>query len=512
MAEVQEALLNDLAELSLRPYDFVLWAFPWGEAGTELEHRSGPEGWQKKTLLDLQLAMVAGGEGHFNAALSEAWQIAVRSGHGIGKSAFLSWVMLWALSTREGTRGRATANTEKQLRTILWAELAKWHRLFIAGSMFRWSATSLCAADPEWAANWRVDAIPWSEDNPEAFAGLHNYGKRIIMVFDEASSINDKIWEVVDGVMHEGDTELIWIATGNPTRNYGRFFECWHRFRDSWHTYKVDSREVSFSNSAKIAKAIADWGMDSDYVKVRYLGEFPVSSSSQLIPTDSIEAARKRPATSAAYEALIMAVDVARYGTNESVIMFRRGNDARTIPTQRFRGLSTVELGSRVAALNAEHECDAVFIDEGGVGGGVVDFVRHLGHSCIGVNFGSKPSGRPNGTLVGNKRAEMYVTLKQWLASGGMIPDSEELQDQLVQIEYFYNKKDEIMLVSKEDMAAEGKESPDWADALAITFAYTVHKRTWRSQGQAKVDYDPLGLSALPNFDGRGGDPYHGWN
>jgi hypothetical protein len=502
----EDQLLADLAFYSDKPYDFVLWAFPWGEGGTDLAERKGPEPWQAKILLDLQHEFEKGeaqGNAAFGTALAEAYQIAVRSGHDIGKTAFISWLMWWGLSTREDTRGRATANTERQLRQILWAEIAKWHRLFIARSMFEVSATAMFAKDPERQKNWRIDAIPWSEENPEAFAGLHNYGKRIIIIFDEASAIIDKIWETTDGVAHEANTEIIWVCTGNPTRNYGRFYECFNRFASEWHTYKIDSRDVSFANKEKINRAIALWGIDSDYVRVRYLGEFPSSSATQLIGKDLIREARTRSVVSFPYEALIMTVDVARFGTNMSVIGFRRGRDARTIPVQRFRGLTTIELGQRVAALISQYGPDAVFIDEGGVGGGVVDYVRHLGHSVIGVNFGAKPSSRPNGILVANKRAEMYVALREWLREGGAIEDSDELEDELVQIEYYFNPRQEIVLVAKEDMAAE---SPDWADQLAMSFAYPVSARAWRRPGgAAKVEYDPLSHAAMSG-------EYQGWH
>ena len=215
-----------------------------------------------------------------------------------------------------------------------------------------------------------------------------------------------------------------------------------------------------------------------------------------------------RPVQSFFTESLILAVDVARYGDNESVAAFRRGKDARTIPAQRWRGLSVIETGNRIAGLIQAHSPDGVFIDEGGVGGGVVDFVRSLGHACIGVNFGSSPSTRPGGALVGNKRAEMYVAFREWLREGGCIENSEDLKDQLLQIEYFFNKKDEIMLVSKEEMESDGLASPDWADALVMTFAYPVSGRRWVGKAQHKVDYDPLGPDALPKV---GQEPERHW-
>jgi phage terminase large subunit len=199
---------------------------------------------------------------------------------------------------------------------------------------------------------------------------------------------------------------------------------------------------------------------------------------------------------------LILGVDIARFGNNATVAQFRRGRDARTIPAAIWRGLDVVQVANRVAGLIAEKSPDAVFVDEGGVGGGVVDVLRSLGHSVIPVNFGVPPSTRPGGTLVANKRAEMFVTLREWLREGGCIDPSEDLNKELISIEYHFNKKQEIQLMTKEDMRAIGRESPDWADALAITFAYPVApKIRWQqdmSRGRfAAHEYDPYSYEKL---------------
>jgi len=496
-------LLDWLAEHSYRPRAFVYGAFPWGEPGTELEHRTGPEPWQDEALQYIEDRLLSGLHEPMKI-IAEAIQLAIRSGHDVGKSAFVSWLVIWAISTREDTKGVVTANTEKQLRLKLWAELSKWMRLFLGKDLFKVTATSVVAADPEREREWRIDAIPWSEDNPEAFAGLHNVGKRVLVVFDEASGIVDKIWETIDGVMNEAQTELIWVATGNPTRNIGRFRDCFdpHGQGQFWHTLKVDSREVSFTNKDRIERQIALWGVESDYIKVRWLGEFPESGNAQLIPSDNIRTAMVAQPQSYTYEPLILAVDVARYGDNESVAVFRRGRDARTIPVARWRKQSTVDVGSAIANLIAAHGPDAVFIDEGGIGGGVIDFVRHLGHSCIGVNFGSQASIPLGGEKAYNKRAEMYLSLRTWLREGGCIENSPDLFRQLVSIEFGHSKAgkmgDAIMLAPKEDL----DESPDWADALAMTFAFPVAtKDRTRREVNIRMEYDPLGASALPQFD-----------
>jgi len=491
-------LLEELASYACRPRAFVRWAFPWGEAGSELEKRTGPEKWQDDLLAHIEAQLLAGLRNE-TQIISEALQIAVRSGHDIGKSALVCWIAWWALSTREDTKGVITANTEKQLRLKLWAEMSKWGRLFIARQFFKTTATSIQASDPDREKEWRIDAIPWSEDNPEAFAGLHNYGKRVLVIFDEASGIVDKIWETIDGVMNEKDTELLWIATGNPTRNVGRFRECFTPEGQGqfWHTFKVDSREVSFTNKERIERAIALWGEDSDYIKVRWLGEFPSSSAAQLIPSDDLRAAMNRAPQSLYGEALIMAVDVARYGDDESVITFRRGKDARTIPALRYRGLNNVELGNQVATLMGVHSPDAVFVDGGGVGGGVIDFLRHLGHSPVEVQFGSAASVPLGGERAANKRAEMYLSFRTWLREGGCIENSQDLLKQFLAIEYTHSKAknmgDAIVLTPKEEM----EDSPDWADSLVMTFAFPVSANAWKGRTQVKVEYDPLSPERL---------------
>jgi hypothetical protein len=132
-------LIEELASFSSDPLGFVLFAFPWGEEETELAEFSGPDDWQIKVLEDLGAGLIT---------VDEAIQIARTSGHGIGKSALVAWIILWAISTFEDTKGVVTANTENQLKTKTWAEVSKWHRMFIARDLFKMTATALFANDP----------------------------------------------------------------------------------------------------------------------------------------------------------------------------------------------------------------------------------------------------------------------------------------------------------------------------------------------------------------------------
>lgn len=212
-------LLDTLASYQNDFAGFVRWAFPWGEPGTDLENRPGPEPWQAEQQQRISDKLQAAGDE--GCVIEED----VASGHGIGKSAEVAWAVLWAISTHADTKGVVTANTDTQLRTKTWAELAKWYELFIAKKLFTLTATAIYIADDKVREKkWRIDAIPWSKENTEGFAGMHNQGKRIIVIFDEASAIDDKIWEVTEGALTDAQTQILWLRFGNPTKTSGRFF------------------------------------------------------------------------------------------------------------------------------------------------------------------------------------------------------------------------------------------------------------------------------------------------
>jgi hypothetical protein len=463
---IERQLVNEVSACSKDPYRFVLFAFPWGEGELTGKH---PEDWQIQILNDIRDGL----------AIDKAIQEAVASGHGIGKSALVSWIILWAISTHEDTKGVVTANTETQLKTKTWAELAKWHRLCICKHWFELTATALYSKDPAHEKTWRIDMIPWSERNTEAFAGLHNQGKRIIIVMDEASAIPDIIWEVSEGALTDENTQIIWCAFGNPTRNTGRFRECFGRFKHRWKNKQIDSRTVSLTNKEQIAQWVADYGEDSDFVRVRVRGVFPRAGSMQFIPSDLAEEAAQRSLKSQDFDPMVMGVDVARFGDDQSVLWFRRGRDAKSIPPIKLRNVDTMTLASKIAEARKYYHVEAVFVDGTGVGGGVIDRLNQLGVPVVEVQFGAKPDRSMPGQediAYANKRAEMWGYLRQWL-KGGAIPNDPELIADLTGVEYGYIMKDgrdAILLEKKADMKKRGLASPDLADALALTFAYHV--------------------------------------
>lgn len=476
-----DEIIEILVSLAKDPYAFVMWAFPWGE-GPLAEH-TGPESWQKEIL-----CLVRDG-----VSLDKALQIAIASGHDIGKSALVAWLVLWGISTCIDARGVVTANTEAQLKQKTWAELAKWYNLFIAKHLFELTATAIFARVANHEKTWRFDIVPWSERNTEAFAGLHNEGKRVMAVFDEASAIPDGIWEVTEGPMMGRNTERLWLAFGNPTRNTGRLYDCFHKLKHRWVNKQIDSRDVTLTDKAQINKLVEDWGEDSDYIRVRIRGVFPRSSERQYIPSEYIEAGRGKHLRLEQYNfaAKIIGVDPAYYGPDEAVVYLRQGLMSKKLGS--YGKIEPEVLAGYVAGFEDQYQADAVFIDQG-EGSGIASAGKMMGREWMLIPFGSASSD----PQYLNKRAEMYGLAKDWLRSGGALPDDATLCEQLGTPEYVILPNGKTKVELKAEIVKRLKCSPDHADAFVLTFALPVRPKSRNPAGgkkefyTGKSSYNPL--------------------
>lgn len=499
-----QALLNAIfdPDIANNPLNFVMFAFPWGQKGTPLEHQRGPRKWQRKILQDMADHLKDCRQRKANNLNPEVFRMAVVSGRGIGKSALVAWIVLWSMSTGLGSSTIVSANTESQLKTRTWAELGKWHTLAINGHWFKRNSDSL--KPDEWfdailrqelkidTAYYYAIAQLWSEDNPDAFAGIHNHNG-ITVIFDEASGIPSAISKVTEGFFTEPVDRRYWLKFSNGRRNTGDFFECFHKNRDEWRRYQIDSRTVEGSDRAVYDAIIRQYGEDSDEARVEVMGQFPRTGDRQLISRDIVQAAMARELFPDEGAPLLMGVDVARGGDDHSVICFRKGRDARSIPVQRFKSPDTTQLVGRIIEAIERYQPDAVFIDSGGVGGPIVDQIAARRYRTIGVDFGS---GAKEPDRYANKRTEIWDTMANWL-SIGCIPDDQLLLDDLTAVEYEYhqitNKKS---LEPKKATKKRGFASPDMADALATTFASPVARRDTqlhrggRSRQARDVDYE----------------------
>lgn len=491
--EIHNKLVQKAAQYSLDPYKFALFAFPWGEPGTPLEKFLKPEDWQSETLQYIRDCLINNPH--------DPIRISVSSGHGIGKSALIAMIINWAMTTCPDTKGTVTAGKEDQLRTKTWPEVSKWHRMSLYRDWFNVPATSMYSANRSHEKTWRIDAQAWNAARPEAFAGMHNKGRRIIIIYDEASAVDDIIWETTEGALTDSDTQIIWIAFSNPTKNTGRFRECFGKFKHRWFNKQIDSRSVTITNKDQLNEWVQDYGEDSDFVKVRVRGIFPSASSLQFIGSDIVDQAAKRESCCDISDPLIMGVDVARFGDDQTIISFRKGRDATIIPWVKYRKIDTMQLAAQIVALHQKYRVDAVFVDGGGVGGGVVDRLRMLNVPVIEVQFGSSPNysyAIDEKVKYANHRAEMWGNMKEWLKTG-TIPDDASLREGLTAVEYGYNTNQEILLERKESMKKRGLASPDEADALALTFSMPIISHD--NAGRPGIVGNPLVQSEYNPFD-----------
>ena len=294
-------------------------------------------------------------------------------------------------------------------------------------------------------------------------------------LFDEASAIPDKIFEVAEGGLTDGEPMI--FAFGNPTRAGGKF----HRVtfgseRERWNQRSIDSRTCLLPNKAQIAEWIEDYGEDSDFVRVRVRGLPPSAGDMQFIDSERVWGAQRRQPLCLVDDPLICGVDVARGGGDWNVIRFRKGLDARTIPPIRIPGEQTRDstfLVSKLSEVLADrrpgHKITYMFVDAA-LGGPVVNRLHQLGFKNVSeINFGSQ-SPDPH---QANMRAFMWQKLKDWLILGA-IPEDQRLETDLAGPGFRHNSRDQLVLESKEDMAKRGFASPDDGDALALTFARPV--------------------------------------
>lgn len=460
---LEDQLIEAIAECTHDPVRLVEKVYPWGK--NELKDSEGPRPWQKEIL------SYVGGRLTGPGTRFQPCMVAVASGHGIGKSALVSMFIHWATSTCEDTKVIVTANTGTQLATKTVPEIHKWFRLSTNSHWWEMKATSITVRDPDHAKLWRVDAIPWSENNTEAFAGLHNKGKRILLIFDEASAIADSVWQVAEGALTDENTEIIWLAFGNPTQNVGRFRECFGKYRHRWKTFQIDSRTVEGTNKEQIAKWIDDYGEDSDFVRVRVRGEFPRAGYSQFIPSDIVAAARRYRAEGYFGLPKVLSVDVARFGDDQTIIGTRQGRKALILA--KYRGLDTVQVAERVIEFIQKEEPDATVIDADGIGAGVVDQIRFRGFARRLFEFHGGERAEDSSAYF-NRRAECWGYTRDWLLAGAQIPDDPELESDLTSPEYGFSNKNQLQLERKQDMKSRGLASPDCADMLAMTFSVKV--------------------------------------
>lgn len=470
----QDYLERKCVEYADYPDRWVKWAVSWGEG--ELKDCDGPDEWQNKVLCEIRDYCLALKRGENPGPL----QIAVASGHGVGKSVLVALIIDWFLSCRANPQVVVTANTETQLTTKTWRTVARWLSNLINADWFNWTATKLALKEqPE---SSYASAVPWSENNPDAFAGTHD--KNVLVIFDEASKIHDIIWEKVDGAM--STRGAMWLCFGNPTRSTGRFYDCFHKYKKFWRTFQIDARTSKFADPKYIERYLEQFGEDSDRTRYQIYGQFPRASSRQLIPTEAVQKAMEHEMDPEAWQYLprVLGCDIARFGDCNTVLIERQGR--KVYPPEVLPKMDLMATADAIASKIRTGHYMTVFVDGSGLGAGVVDRLRQLGFQVVDVN-GGNASLNPRYL---NKRAEMWSEMAEFIIGLCELPKDQRLKDELTCVEYGHTDKGRLRLDRKEDILDTHGFSPDRADALALTFAYPVGEEDFEGEVDPKVYAD----------------------
>ena len=392
-------------------------------------------------------------------------RIAIRSGHGVGKSCLAAWLVTWFANTRAPFKCAITAPSAPQMFDVLWPELVKWFQLLPDGWKSLWDITSdhiTLRADRECFITARTSR----PDKPEAMAGLHS--ANILLVADEASGIDEAVYEAAGGSM--SSPGAVTVLIGNPTRSSGTFWRAHMLERDRWFTLKVSSADSKRVTPNFVAEMAQRYGTDSNAYRVRVLGEFPIADADTLIAASLVDDAMVRDVALDLSHPEIWGVDVARFGNDASVLIKRRGSVVPEMP-RRWRNFDTMQLAG---ALKAEYDAQQVkpaliIIDVIGIGAGVVDRLHEQNLPILGVNVAEVASttGR-----YARLRDELWVRCREWLETRSVrLPRDDQLRDDLVAPRYAFLSDGRMQIESKNLMRARGLASPDSADALIHTFA-----------------------------------------
>lgn len=416
-----------------------------------------PEEWQIKALRDLV---------RFD-------HHSIRSGHGVGKSAFLSWCILWYTTVFFPCKVPCTAPTQHQIQDVLWGELALWRRRMKIGLADMFEVTSermyLKLAPEECYAVARTAR----KENPDALQGFHS--ENIMFVIDEASGVDDAIFQPLEGALSTPGAKS--VMTGNPTKCNGYFYHSHHRNRAQFHLRKVSCYESTRVSPAYIEKMKAQYGEESNVFRVRVLGEFPLEDADVLMPLSIVEPALTREVEPTRLVRPIWGLDVARYGECLNALAKRQGN----VMPEPIKTWGNSSLMRTVGNVVAEYEDTPhrdrpheIIVDVCGLGAGVVDRLIELDLPVRGVNAG-EAAPRRDAKRLSRMRDWLWWQGREWFLRGDCrIANDQYLIGELTDVHYALNSSGKIQVESKRDILDDGRPSPDRADAFLLTFAGSV--------------------------------------
>lgn len=429
-----------------------------------------PDRWQAKGLALL--------------AKPETRRLALKACKGPGKTAFLAWAVLWFLTCHHESKVGCTSITEANIDTNLWPELLKWmKRSRFLLETFTWTKSQVVRKGDD---NWFAVKRTWpksgdQQQQADALAGLH--ADDVMFVVDESGGVPQAVMVTVEAVLSTFTADLaarghraVVLQAGNPTHTTGPLHRACTTDRHLWEVITITGDPDDPDRSPRIDLAwareqIASYGRDNPWVLVNVLGQFPPSSINALLGVEEVERAMRRHyhAPDYDYAQKRIGVDVARFGDDRTVLFPRQG--LASFRPVILRKANTIDIAARVARAYRDWSMSPanglILIDDSGHWGhGTVDSLTTAGLPVVPV-IAEAPA--PNKRYA-NKRAEMWLSMAEWVKRGGALPHIPALIRELTEPTYTF-LGGRFVLEPKDKLKERLGESPDLADALAQTFA-----------------------------------------
>lgn len=403
------------------------------------------------------------------ADVAEFPRVVVRSGHGVGKSTIDAWAALWWLCTRPLSRVVIVApEYSRQVRAVLFSEIRKWVRRSKVALPV--SVLASRAVVEGFGEEWSAIGLPATE--PDRIEGFHAESG-VLLILDETKGIGQDVYDALQGAL-TGLEENRLLVTSTPGGPSGPFYRAWAKGGAGWRRHHLSSVDSSMVSPAWVEERARDWGVGSPLYQARVLGEFPDAGEGVLFPLSLLEAAVGREVEVRKDAGVTLGVDVARsIAGDKNAVAVTHGSRLELVAT--WRSNDTMQVVTRVLHEVAERKPQRIRVDVGGVGAGVVDRLKQLGHPVTPVHFGGGPDDKKR---FKNRRAELFWLLRDALEKGELaLPDDEELVADLSALRYTFDQTGRIQLESKDDVRKRLGRSPDRADAVALAVGVGRGKR-----------------------------------
>lgn len=475
---VSSEMPTGLEEYALNPLAFALDTFQWGRRDSFLANFAKPLDWQFETLEEI------------SASLQDdptVCRVAIASGKGIGKTGLLALLFLWHVSTHRHSQTTITSVTGRQSSDKCWREVKKWRHVWNYRDDFPVQSSRLVNyADDTWFGVHQT----WAIDKPEAFQGSHE--QHVGFLVDEASGIPDTILETIETGLTDSNVFIAYFS--NPTRTSGRFRECFRGIRaQHWLSRNIDSRDVPIVSKERIQEQLDECNGDIEASSFRrnVRGLFPLEDYDQVIPQWILDMACERRYEHTNTARITIGADIARKGANKTVFVVRQDYQILEVLTYSKQEIDQsadrlMELMDKYrkepnasSTLPRQHNpYPQTFCDGDGLGIGVVDLCNREGYRVTAVHSATPALADDR---YANKRAEMWYHCREWLRKDAALDVTawyySLLQAQLIDVFFYHDSQNRILIESKEDMLARGVASPDMADALVYSLGL-VQPRT----------------------------------